>query len=65
MGMLQGGCQLALGAYAALQGGELELTAWYEGERVTVKHRSAEGAAYLAFDALGRPAPARAAAKEP
>jgi hydroxymethylbilane synthase len=62
MGMLQGGCQLALGAYAALRGGEVELTAWYEGKRVSVQHPTAEGAAYLAFDALGRPAPAQVAA---
>lgn len=61
MGMLQGGCQLALGAHAALQGELIELTAWYEGRQVTVQHPSSEGAAYLAFDALGRPAPARTA----
>jgi len=58
MGMLQGGCQLALGAHATLKGGQVELTAWYEGRRVTVSHPSSEGAAYLAYEALGRPAPA-------
>lgn len=59
MAMLQGGCQLALGAHATLQDGEIHLRAWYEGEQVSVSHPSSEGAAMLAFDALGRPAPAR------
>ena len=57
MAMLQGGCQLALGAHAVLKNGEIELSAWYEGERVTVSHPSSEGAAFLAYEALGRPAP--------
>ncbi len=57
MAMLQGGCQLALGAHGVLKNGEIELTAWYEGERVTVSHPSSEGAAFLAYEALGRPAP--------
>ncbi len=57
MAMLQGGCQLALGAHGVLKNGEIELSAWYEGERVTVSHPSSEGAAFLAYEALGRPAP--------
>lgn len=57
MAMLQGGCQLALGAHGVLKNGEIELSAWYEGERITVSHPSSEGAAFLAYEALGRPAP--------
>ena len=57
MAMLEGGCQLALGAYAALQDGQVELTAWYDGNRVTVSNPSSEAAAMLAYDALGRPEP--------
>lgn len=55
MAMLQGGCQLALGANAELDGEVVRLRAWYEGEGVLVEHASPEGAAMLAFDALGRP----------
>ena len=62
MAMLEGGCQLALGAYAALQNGQINLTAWYDGTRVTVSNPSSEAAAMLAYDALGRPAPASASA---
>lgn len=57
MAMLDGGCQLALGAYAVLENAQVRLTAWYEGERITASHPSSEGAAMLAFEALGRPAP--------
>ena len=57
MAMLQGGCQLALGAHGVLKNGDIELSAWYEGERITVSHPSSEGAAFLAYEALGRPAP--------
>ena len=57
MSMLQGGCQLALGAHATLDNGVIQLRAWYEGSHITVEHPSAEGAAMLAFDALGRPHP--------
>lgn len=57
MSMLQGGCQLALGAHAVLKGDTIELTAYYEGQRVSVQHPSSEGVAMLAYDALGRPAP--------
>ena len=32
MSMLQGGCQLALGAYATYEQGKVTLSAWYEGE---------------------------------
>lgn len=60
MAMLQGGCQLALGAYAQQQRGLLSLCAWYEGNGVVVEHPSSEGAAMLAWEALGRPGPVRA-----
>jgi len=55
MSMLQGGCQLALGAYATYENGVVSLSAWYEGQRVNVQNPSSENAAMLAFDALGRP----------
>lgn len=57
MAMLQGGCQLALGAHAVFEDGRVTLRAWYEGRGVLVEHPSSEGAAMLAFDALGRPDP--------
>ncbi len=57
MAMLEGGCQLALGAHAVLRDGQVQLTAWYEGQRVTVSDPSSEGAAMLAYEALDRPAP--------
>lgn len=61
MGMLQGGCQLALGAHGvAGPSGGLKLYAYYEGRTVCVDGRTAEEAAVLAFEALGRPAPASA-----
>ena len=55
MAMLQGGCQLALGAHAQLEGDIVRLRAWFEGQSVVVEHASPEGVAMLAFDALGRP----------
>jgi hydroxymethylbilane synthase len=55
MAMLQGGCQLALGAYARFEHGMVRLSAWFEGKIVTVEHRTSEGAAVLAYEALGRP----------
>lgn len=55
MGALDAGCQLALGAHARAVGGELELLAFFEGRTVRVRHGGAEGAALLAFEALGRP----------
>ena len=55
--MLEGGCQLALGAHAVLEGGVIELTAWYEGQKITVSETSSENVAMLAFGALGRPTP--------
>lgn len=55
MAMLQGGCQLALGAYATFENGNVKLTAWYEGQFIQVENKNSEGAAMLAFDALGRP----------
>lgn len=60
MGMIQGGCQLALGAHAERMPGGLRLHAWYEGRGVVVEHPSAEGVAMLAYDALGRPDPSDA-----
>jgi len=57
--MIQGGCQLALGAHARMQDGTLTLRAWYEGHGATVRHPSSEGAAMLAYEALGRPDPHR------
>ncbi len=61
MAMVQGGCQLALGAYARSSGGAVRLLAYFEGRTVEVEHATSEGAAMLAFDALGRPAPRAAA----
>ncbi len=58
LAMLEGGCQLALGAYATFEDRVVKLTAWYEGNQVTVLSPSSEEAAMLAYDALGRPAPA-------
>ena len=55
MSILQGGCQLALGAYATYRQGMVNLSAWYEGQTVNVQNPSSENAAMLAFDALGRP----------
>jgi hydroxymethylbilane synthase len=57
MAMLQGGCQLALGAHAMWDGQKLTMHCWYEGNYQVVEHPSSEGAAFLAYDALGRPAP--------
>lgn len=57
MEMLQGGCQLALGAHAIFENGLVKLRAWYEGKHVLVEHPSSEGAAMLAYEALGRPQP--------
>lgn len=59
MAMLHGGCQLALGAHAVLHDGGVRLRAWFEGAACVVEHPTAEGAAMLAYDALGRPSPAR------
>lgn len=62
MALLDGGCQLALGAHATRVDGRLQLSAWYEGQGVTVESDSAEQAARLAFEALGEPDPATPAA---
>ncbi len=61
MAMLQGGCQLALGAHGVWNAGKITLRAWYDGRGAVVEHPSSEGAAMLAFDALGRPDPAAGA----
>lgn len=58
MAMLEGGCQLALGAHAELGQGTVRLRASYQGSAVQTEHPTAEGAAMLAFEALGRPRPA-------
>lgn len=55
MAMLQGGCQLALGAHARFEHGTVTLKAWYEGKFVELSHPSSEGVAMLTFEALGRP----------
>ena len=55
MAMLQGGCQLALGAHAVFEDGVVKLKAWYERHYIEVANPSSEGAAMLAFEALGRP----------
>lgn len=65
MSMIQGGCQLALGAHAQKTDGGLRLHAWYEGKGVVIEHPSAEGAAMLAYDALGRPDPGDAQGAAP
>lgn len=59
MGMIHGGCQLALGAHARLENGILTMHAFYEGRGVVVEHPSSEGVAMLAFEALERPDPWR------
>ena len=56
MAMLQGGCQLALGAYAERIDGVIHLKTWYEGKIASVEQASPEAAAMLAYDALGWPA---------
>ncbi len=58
MGLLDAGCQLALGAYATrpTRDDDVRLLVWFEGTLAEGRHRSAEGAAMLAFDALGQPA---------
>lgn len=56
MAMLQGGCQLALGAFAQRLNGVIHLQTWYEGKLVSVEQASPEAAAMLAYDELGWPA---------
>jgi hydroxymethylbilane synthase len=58
MTMLEGGCQLALGAYARLRGDTLELLAWLEGRRAQVWGETPQSAAAAAFAEL-RPAKTR------
>ncbi len=57
MAMLQGGCQLALGAYAFQAENGLKMIAWYEGLRVEKENQNPEYLANLVYDALGRPDP--------
>ncbi len=58
MSMFQGGCQLALGAYATVNRSLVTLCAWYEGVGVIVEHPSPQRVATLAFEALGGGDPA-------
>ena len=44
-----------LGVFCQLKNGQVQLKAWYEGQIIEVVHPSSEGAAMLAFEALGRP----------
>lgn len=55
MGLIHGGCQLALGAHARDEDGILTLRAWYEGVTAAVSDASSEGAAQRAFLELGSP----------
>lgn len=55
MAMLQGDGQLELAAHATVTFGLVTLIAWYDGTLVQVEHPSSEGAAMLAYEALGRP----------
>ena len=55
LAMLQGDGQLELGAHATVTFGVVTLIAWYDGTLVQVDHPSSEGAAMLAYEALGRP----------
>lgn len=57
MAMIHGGCQLALGCHAALDGDRVTLEAFFEGRRASATHASSEGAAMLVFEGLGRPRP--------
>jgi hydroxymethylbilane synthase len=57
MAMLQGGCQLALGAYATLTDKHIRLTAKFEDKYASVLALTSETAAMLAYEALGRPKP--------
>ena len=52
MARLDGGCQLALGAYATTDGPRITLTAWYESRVVCVQHESVVGVVEAAFTAL-------------
>lgn len=52
MARLDGGCQLALGAHATWEGERLQLAAWYEGRRVTVRGGSVTSVIEAAFAAL-------------
>lgn len=52
MARLDGGCQLALGAYATSHGASVTLAAWYEGRSVRVEGDSVQEAVQAAFRAL-------------
>jgi hypothetical protein len=56
MAMLDAGCQLALGAHATRgDDGRSRSTPGTRARAPAAEHASAEGAAALAFEALGRP----------
>ena len=57
MAMLQGGCQLALGAHAFSSANGLKMLAWYNGLLVEKEEANIEYLANLVYDALGRPDP--------
>ncbi len=57
MAMLQGGCQLALGAHAFATSKGLKMLAYYDGLLVEKEEANIEYLAHLVYDALGRPSP--------
>lgn len=60
MAMLEGGCQLELGAYAEKRDGRVTLNAWYRGRHAVAQERNAEEAAMRVYQTLhsheGQPA---------
>lgn len=52
MAMLEGGCQLELGAYASQKNGRVHLAAWYRGRQVEAFERNAEEAAMRVYQHL-------------
>ncbi len=55
MAMLEGGCQLELGAHARKQDGRVHLAAWYRGRRAEAHERNAEEAAMRVYQILHTP----------
>ena len=58
MARLQGGCQLALGAWASLEGDNVRLLAWYEGQLFETTGSSASDVSQRAFALLRTAHPA-------
>jgi hydroxymethylbilane synthase len=56
MAMLEGGCQLELGAHAHKQHGRVHLAAWYRGRQAEAEERNAEEAAMRVYQHLTHPA---------